>query len=154
MPKYSKSSIEKLETCHLDLYRLFMDVGKYFDCTVLEGRRGEEKQELFFREGKTKLHYPNSKHNAVEPLLSDAVDVIPYPVDWRFEKELYKTVWDGHDQAAKDIGHNIQRWFMFIGYVKATARQMAIEIICGADWNGDNQMSDQRFDDLPHFELV
>jgi peptidoglycan L-alanyl-D-glutamate endopeptidase CwlK len=52
MPKFSEKSAEKLNTCHPDLVRLFQEVVKYFDCTILEGMRGRERQERFFREGK------------------------------------------------------------------------------------------------------
>lgn len=92
---------------------------------------------------------------------SRAVDVIPYPVCWDFEEELWYAAKkicsnSGISKEARkflEITHNIERWFMFIGFVKATAVQMGIKIISGADWDGDHQMSDQRFDDLPHFEL-
>lgn len=165
MPSFSKKSRNRLYTCHKDLGRLFSEVVKDFDCKILEGRRGRERQECLFKEGKSKLLFPQSKHNAVKPLLSEAVDVIPYPVDWSFEGDLYRASNTAFTrgtmfriekdwQERERVLHNIQRWFMFIGYVKATARQIGIEIRCGADWDGDHQMSDQRFDDLPHFELV
>jgi peptidoglycan L-alanyl-D-glutamate endopeptidase CwlK len=61
-----------------------------------------------------------------------AVDVIPFPVDWNDTKQMY----------------------YFAGYVKATANEMGIKLRVGADWNGNMQIKDENFADLPHFELV
>lgn len=49
------------------------------DITVLCGYRGEAAQNKAFREGKSKLLYPHSKHNRTP---SRAVDIAPYPIDW------------------------------------------------------------------------
>lgn len=96
--------------------------------------------------------------DALDPLeKSKAVDVIPYPVDWRFEGDLFVSepgFFPTKRQDFEDIIHNIERWFMFGGFVKGIAQHMGIPIRWGGDWDGDNQMSDQKFDDLPHFELV
>ena len=128
MPKFSKRSGGKLETCHADLQKVFNEVIKRFDCTVLEGTRPKEKQNEYYRTGKSKLKYPKSKHNS-NP--SRAVDVAPYPIDWK-DKE---------------------RFYFFAGYVKGVASQMGIELRWGGDWDGDTQVHDQTFMDLPHFEL-
>jgi hypothetical protein len=41
MPKFGRKSRNQLSTCHEDLQALFEEVVKYFDCSVLEGHRGE-----------------------------------------------------------------------------------------------------------------
>ena len=51
MPKFSKSSLEKLATCHIDLQTLFNEVIKTFDCIVTEGYRNQEDQEKAFASG-------------------------------------------------------------------------------------------------------
>ncbi len=79
MPKFSARSTERLETCDPRLIAVFNEVVKHFDCTILEGWRSEEDQNEAFRTGKSKLKYPEGKHNK-QP--SFAVDVAPYPVDW------------------------------------------------------------------------
>ncbi len=130
MPQFAKASLEKLSTCHSDLQRLFNEVIKHYDCSVLEGARAGERQQQLFKEGKSKLGAGKSKHNH-DPSL--AADVIPYPLtDW-------------NDKA---------KFYHFIGYVKATADQLRIKIRCGGDWDGDNDLKDQTFYDLPHFELT
>jgi peptidoglycan L-alanyl-D-glutamate endopeptidase CwlK len=105
-----------------------MEVVKEFDCTILCGTRSKEEQERLFLEGKSKVHFPHSKHNGSP---AKAADVAPYPVDWR----------------------DIRRFYFFGGYVLAIAKQMGIDIRWGGDWDGDLQVKDQNFNDLPHFEL-
>ena len=128
MPKFGKRSQERLNTCDEDLIALFKEVVKYFDCSVLEGHRGEEKQNKYFNEGKSKLMYPKGRHNR-KP--SNAVDVVPYPVDWNDREQMT----------------------YFAGFVKGVAYKMGIPIRWGGDWNNNNDLKDNNFDDLPHFEL-
>ena len=44
MPKFSQRSKDRLNTCHEDLVRLFTEVIKHYDCTILEGQRTPERQ--------------------------------------------------------------------------------------------------------------
>ena len=128
MPKFGKKSRKRLNTCDEDLIHLFEAVVKYFDCSVLEGHRGEEKQNKYFNEGKSKLKYPKGNHNK-KP--SNAVDVVPYPIDWE----------------------DRERMTYFAGFVKGMAASMGIPIRWGGDWNSNNDLKDNNFDDLPHFEI-
>ena len=129
MYKFSEKSKAKLATCDARLQELFNQVIKYYDCSVLEGHRSDKRQEELFRQGKSKLRAGQSKHNKNPSL---AIDVAPYPIDWNDKNKFYH----------------------FVGYVKATADQLNIKIRCGADWDNDNDLNDQTFFDLPHFELV
>ena len=128
MPRFGKSSRKNLATCHPLLIRLFEEVITTFDCSILEGQRPEERQNLFFEQGKSKLKWPEGKHNKVPSL---AVDVAPYPIKW----------------------DDTPRFYYFGGYVKGIARMMEIPIRWGGDWDNDTQTNDQRFNDLVHFEL-
>lgn len=128
MPEFSQRSLDKLETCHEDLQRLFKEVVKHFDCTILQGTRGEEEQNEYFAKGLSKVKFPNSEHNS---LPSKAVDVAPYPIDWN-DKE---------------------RFYYFAGVVKGIALSMGINIRWGGDWDSDNDLKDQTFNDLPHYEI-
>jgi len=128
MPKFSKRSRERLGTCHVDLDRLFSTIVRFFDCTILEGHRSEERQNEMHKTGKSKVKWPDGKHNS-DP--SEAVDVIAYPVDW----------------------NDIRRNYYFAGFVVGIAKIMGISLRCGADWDMDTQIKDQTFHDLVHFEL-
>jgi peptidoglycan L-alanyl-D-glutamate endopeptidase CwlK len=128
MPKFSGRSRRRLDTCDEDLIFLFKEVVKYFDCTVLEGHRGKRLQNKYFKEGKSKLKFPDGNHNK-KP--STAIDVVPYPIDW----------------------DDRERMSYFAGYVKGIAMMLGIPIRWGGDWNSNNDLKDNNFDDLPHFEL-
>ena len=139
MPKFSISSLQRLGTCHLRLQKLFNRVVIGWDCTVLEGKRGEEQQKINVAKKVSKTL--DSKH--VYPLdkPSLAVDVAPYPLKWPDPKS---------PTYAKDLA----LWYAFGGYVMGVADGMGIKIKWGADWDGDQIINDQDFDDLPHFELL
>lgn len=134
MPQFSAASKSKLATCHPDLQRLFNEVIKYRDCTIICGYRGEEEQNEAYRTGKSQLRFPHSMHN-LEP--SPAVDVMPY-----FDTEPHIR-WN-----------DIESTYEFIGFVKGIAFTMGIDIRNGADWDMDSDFHDQTFIDLPHYELV
>jgi peptidoglycan L-alanyl-D-glutamate endopeptidase CwlK len=127
--EFSYRSKKSLASAHEDLQKLFNEVIKIIDCTVIFGHRTEIEQEEQYRQGHTKLHYPRSKHNNKPSL---AVDVVPYPINW----------------------DNRERFVYFAGIVKGIASQLDIEIRWGGDWDNDNQLRDQTWMDLPHYELL
>lgn len=129
MNKFSQKSLERLNTCHPDLQKVFNKVIENYDCTIICGHRGKDEQDEAVRLGNSKLQWPNSKHNQ---LLSLAVDVAPYPLDW----------------------NDTSRFYHFAGYVLAVANFMGVKLRWGGDWNGDLKFRDEKFKDLPHFELV
>ena len=64
MPKFGSRSKARLATCDKRLQEVFNEVIKHVDCSVLEGHRGEERQNALFEEGKTKLKIPKGRHNS------------------------------------------------------------------------------------------
>ena len=128
MPKFGRKSRERLSTWDSKLQKVFNEVIKHVDCSVLEGHREKDRQNKLYEEGKTKVKYPNGRHNR-QP--SSAVDVTPYPVDWE----------------------DRERQTLFAGFVIGVASQMGLNIRWGGDWDQDFQVVDNRFDDFPHFEL-
>ena len=60
--EYSTRSRNALNSAHEDLQKLFNEVIKTIDCTVVFGYRSKVKQEEQFDQGRTKLHFPKSKH--------------------------------------------------------------------------------------------
>lgn len=140
MPIFSPKSEANLGTCERRLQDLFREVVRQIDCSIDCGHRDKAAQDAAFLKGTSKVRWPNSLHNT---LPSRAVDVFPYPVEW-------PTSDMGREEYARSLG----RWYMFVGYVRATALRLGIAIRCGADWDGDFNVKDQNFHDLPHFELV
>lgn len=158
MPRFGKRSQERLDTCHSDLIRLFTLVVRYFDCTILEGHRGKEKQNRYYKEGKSKIQWPDGDHNSYP---SDASDVVPYPVRWpkydRISKVFDELGLESKVKASlkkkiKIFAKNLARFYFFGGFVLGLAISMGIKIRWGGDWNSNREIMDQNFDDLPHFE--
>ena len=135
MPRFSKNSFTHLSTCHQDLQVIFYEVIKHFDCSILQGYRSEEEQNLAYKNERSKLRYPNSKHNKMPSM---AVDVIAYPVDFSDTK--------------------LCTWFG--GYVMGIAELLKAQgkithsIRWGGSWNGKGKLnSANMLSDLVHFEL-
>jgi len=126
MSKFSKASAAKLATCHLDLQKIFNEIIKTRDCTIICGARTLEDQQKAFNGGFSKIDgvKKKSKHQITkEQPLSLAVDVLPYPIKWDDKK--------GHEDFARAV--------------KATAEHLGIKI----KWGGDFK----NFPDRPHYEL-
>ena len=128
MPKFGKRSKNALSSCDERLIKIFNEVIKTVDCSVLEGHRGQSKQDKYYEEGKSKVKYPSGRHNK---LPSMAVDVAPYPIDWD-DREMFH---------------------LFAGFVLGIAKSMGINLRWGGDWNQNWFVDDNKFDDFPHFEL-
>lgn len=118
--KFSQRSQNRLNTCDPQLIELFEAVLQKQDCTILEGHRSEERQNKLFAKGNSQVRFPNSRHNSFP---SQAVDCVPYPIDW----------------------DNIDRFKKFMELVKETAEELDIEIECGGEW--------RTFKDYPHYQL-
>ena len=76
--KYGRRSKERLETLDCRLRDVLMEAIKDMDITILQGHRGKAEQDKAFAEGRSKLKFPQSKHNRSPSM---AVDCAPYPID-------------------------------------------------------------------------
>ena len=128
-PRFGKHSTEQLLTLHPDLQRLFRAVIEHYDCRIVEGYRGRHDQNEAYLRGVSRLKWPESKHNHMPSL---AADVVPWPSMWENRDQLYH----------------------FAGFVLGVAEALDIPIRWGGDWDRDNDVSDQSWRDLAHFELV
>ena len=130
MPRLGKRSKKRLEGVDERLIALLERVCKYFDITVIEGKRSQERQDLLVKQGKSKTKF--GKH-----VQGKAVDIAPYPIDWN----------------ARDDFH------MLGGFVLGVANQMGLRVRWGGCWRYDSLYEGQRttktnsFDDLVHFEI-
>lgn len=109
----SKTSRQKLNTCHSDLIKLIEAVAETEKCAVICGFRGRHEQEKAYMAGKSKAKWGQSKHN-FKP--SHAVDVVPLPLDWNdipaFEKLGEKIM-----AKAKELGIKVKWGKYFKGLV-------------------------------------
>ena len=136
---YGRTSRDRLVTCHPRIISVMEQSIKLcpFDITIVCGARGKAAQDEYFRNGFSKVEWPNSKHNNEEEgiPMSLAVDAGPW-ID-------------------AGIPWNDQRAFsVMAGCVLATANSMDIAMRWGGDWDRDGSTTDQTFMDLGHFELV
>jgi len=135
MPKFSEKSKNKLAYCHIHLQDIANTAIKFFDFSVICGIRSKDAQEKSFKSGFSKLKYPESMHNLKEERnenYSLAMDCVPYPVDWK----------------------DLKRFYFMGGLFLAIAEMKGYKIRWGGDWNRDYNFTDQKFNDLPHFEVV
>ena len=130
MPRLGKRSKKRLEGVDERLISLLERVCKYFDITVIEGKRSQERQNMLVEQGKSKTKF--GKH-----VQGKAVDIAPYPIDWN----------------ARDDFHYLG------GFVLGIATQMGLNVRWGGDWSDSSLSENQRttkdnsFDDLVHFEI-
>ena len=162
MPRfpYSAASRGRLDTCEPRLIELYDEVAEHVNTRVLEGARPLERQQQLFREGKSQIDGVERKgnHNYTP---SRAVDAGPYPIVW--PTPLWTAIREAL-QALPNAGAVLRlvrqlvkvvgRWYYFAGFVRGLAAARGIPIRQGADWDGDFELRDQRFDDLPHTELI
>ena len=130
MPRFGKRSRERLKGVDSRLVNVLNEVVKYFDITIIEGLRSQERQNELVTQGKSKTKF--GKH-----VQGKAVDIAPYPIDW----------------DSRDDFHYLG------GFVLGVASKMGIDIRWGGDWS-DSSLSknarttkDNNFDDLVHFEI-
>jgi peptidoglycan L-alanyl-D-glutamate endopeptidase CwlK len=155
MTHYSTRSLTRLHTCHGELQKLLLEVDKHWPNTILEGKRTIEQQRENVAKKVSKTM--DSRH-LDDP--SNAVDAAPDPLSWpKMHEQLAELL--GHLSAQGrremkehilDYAKQLARWYYFAGFVLGTAQQMGIDIRWGGDWDGDRDIHENTFDDLPHYE--
>jgi len=142
MYRFGKTSKSRLSTCHRDLQIIMNESIKITDVDfgIAEGHRSIEKQQQYFKEGKSKIDGINrkSKHNYSPSL---AVDIYPY-----FDNGAK---WDNESLSyLSGIIHAVSE-------ILFQSRRITHKIRWGGNWDMDGViLLDQSFDDRPHFELV
>lgn len=122
----TSESLAKLKTCHPNLVKLMLRVDEIYPIHVICGERGKEEQDKAFEEKKSKLKYPESKHNKRPSL---AVDVVPDP-----------------DRSAKTISWaDLLPFEIMCLAIESAADELDINVRLGRDFD---------FKDYPHVELI
>ncbi len=129
---FGKRSKKVLYTLDSRLCDLVSRLLLYMDVSLLSGHRGKTEQNGLYIQGKSKLKWPESKHNSVPSL---AVDLQPYP----------------RPQNENDLRASLG--FM-AGLLTVIAQEQGIAIRWGGDWDMDGDFTDNGFDDLFHIELI
>lgn len=127
MPAFGTRSKERLRGVDTRLRNVLNEVVKFYDITILEGMRTEDRQRELVAKGASQTM--KSKH-----IEGKAVDIAPYPVpDWK----------------------NKDQFVYMAGRVMQEADNQKIPVRWGGNWDRDNEVvTDQKFDDLVHFEIT
>jgi peptidoglycan LD-endopeptidase CwlK len=145
MPQFGSTSMGHFEQVHPLLKRLFFFVVQRFDCSISDGVRSIEEQRKNVARGVSQTM--ESKHLPQADGLAHAVDAPIYPIDWtKVQRGL-----DAMKRA--DPTMQAAKFYHYAGYVLGVAAMMGIDVRWGGDWDGDRDVSDHTFIDLPHFEL-
>jgi peptidoglycan L-alanyl-D-glutamate endopeptidase CwlK len=138
MYKLSTSSKDKLYTCD---YRIQLIVNAIrnlalIDITISEGVRSKELQDKYYKEKKSKVRWPNGKHNITESdQKSKAVDIAPC--------------------INGEVSYDPRHCCFLAGQILAIAKALGFKLRWGGNWDMDGEpITDQDFQDLVHFELV
>lgn len=137
--KLGPASRKKLEGLHPDLVAVVTRAIEVTtqDFTVLCGVRTLAEQKELYAQGRTKpgdivTWTLNSRHLPAADGLGRAVDLAPYPIDWKTSFK-FDAIAAAIMQASKELGIPI-RW--------------------GADWDQDGISRERGETDSPHFELA
>lgn len=138
MPAFGPRSRGMLETVDQDMVDVCNRAILATDFAVICGARGPTAQNEAFRTGRSLVRWPDSKHNAMLPDLSRAVDIVPWHTN------------------APHIRWNNEREFVFLaGHMDQAAHDLGIAIRWGGNWDQDDDLYDRNVPfDLGHFELV
>lgn len=137
-----------LSQSHPDFTTIAEELIKIIDFSTDNSHRNQRAQDQAFAAGRSKVQFPNSKHNKSP---SQAIHFNPWPILW--PDNLYQV---NAIQAAKVLG----RFYLLSGIVIGISKQLydggkiKSRIRWGGDWNMDGDILDQTFDDLTHFELI
>ncbi len=104
------------------------------DFTIIESFRDEETQNAYFyaKPQKSKVKFPNGKHNKKPAKANDAVPYINGKLSW-----------------------NKLHCCVLAGIILTCAAKLGIKIRWGGNWDMDSEpITDQDFQDLVHFEEV
>lgn len=133
---FSKISLKRLQTCDERLQRIAHEAirASSIDFMITEGHRSVKRQKLLFDAGRSRIDGidKKGKHNYNPSLAFDICAIIKGKASWRQEYLCY-------------LG----------GVIMTSASMMHIPLRWGGNWDMDGEIiTDQSFDDLPHFELL
>lgn len=133
--RFGTISEYNLSSCSPSLQRLMREAirraPKWLDFAITCGHRNRADQEKAFRDGASKKHWPDSKHNSIPSLAVDVRPASPFNAE------------DWNDKL---------RFARLIGFIECVAIDLGIPIRVGLDFSGDGRTIDETFVDIPHIE--
>lgn len=130
--KFGARSEKNLEKVHPYLEEICRELLKYQDAIIVYGARTIEQQTDLVAKGLSQTM--NSMHLIQYDGFAHAVDMCPYPIDW----------------------NNTKRFYWMAGMMEVIAKDLLPEgwyLRWGGNWDRDEDLDDQTFMDLAHFEI-
>lgn len=135
---YGRKSSGVLVTVSFNLQSVFREALAMglIDIAAIEGRRAKTRQNRLFKINKSKVQWPDSKHNVLNSNdLAHAVDVAPYVND--------------------KVSDNWYHCIYLAGVIQTCGEKLSIPIRWGGNWDMDGEpITDQDFQDLWHYEDI
>lgn len=125
-------SSARLASCHDDLQKVVLKLLELMPIVVTCGHRGKDEQDRLYLEKKTQVLFPASKHNSYPSMAVDVAPKINGTIDW----------------------NDREQFTYMAGLAVGIAYGLGVKVRWGGDWNQDGSLKDNKFDDLPHLELV
>jgi len=131
---FGKASKVEHNTLHPDLQLIFdsalaLDI---MDFSIIEGYRSKQLQNRYFEIGRSKVQWPDGKHNKMPSTAGDAAPYINRKVSW-----------------------NKLHCCVLAGIILSCAARWGIKLRWGGNWDMDSEpITDQDFQDLVHYELA
>lgn len=155
MYKLGRTSQNRLNTCHPDLVLIITEAIKVsqIDFGVSQGERTVEQQQMYFNAGKSKVNPKD--YDTLDELLKRGKHIVDGDIRKLSEAVDLFAYYNG-------AAHWDTPSLAFIGgVVISTSNRLFSEgkikhkIRWGGNWNSDSVIiTDQSFQDLPHYELV
>lgn len=146
MFSFGSSSLERLQECHEDLQKIArLAISKSdIDFGISEGYRSVERQKQLYTEGKSKIDGINKlgKHN-YNP--SMAIDIYIYHPNIEIRRKL------AYDKIHLSYIAGI---FRACSEELKSKGEISHSIRWGGNFNMNNELAEESFLDMPHFELV
>lgn len=141
MAPFSDHSRANLQGVHPRLVQLLAWVTTEggFDCSILNGVRTLAQQEDYVRRHLSETL--DSKHLPQADGYGHAIDAAPTPQRWDDSTPSHLTMYDVQLVA-------------FLFFVKGVAKHAGLDVTIGADWNNNDLITDNHFNDLDHIQLT
>lgn len=136
--KLSTNSKNKLLTCNPRAQAAVHWLLHFVDVGVADGHRNEAKQNQHFTNGASQKQWPDSKHNK-------------YPSN-AFDLYAYVAGIGGIMDRTKSARCN-EYYARIAGLLESKCAVEGWYFRWGGNWDGDQSLDDQTFNDLMHFEI-
>mgnify|MGYP003650939122 CR=1 FL=1 len=145
---YSETSKQRLSTCDSYIQKVMNRVIEIcpIDLGIAQGARTVELQQQYYDDGKSKVN-PKNYTEAELPLKGKHIVNEMYPVSGAVD--IYAYI------PGKGASWDKAHLCLIAGVVLSVDKSMDNKLRWGGNWDMDGEIvSDQTFQDLPHFELI